>query len=296
MNKTSDIPFFDDWLKGFLSQTAYSCTSSGKKSDAEKIPIQDVIKKIDLIPVTIKTPEILRQNILDACYQASIAPNPSSDANAKTRTELQSFLSDLPKAKQNIQLLFNFIDKHPYYIKLAFDLDENPKLKTSSSGYQKISKLEILLADLEAGLMDFDADYDHPALISSSDFTYGPFEFAFDLNKDWKSKGTNASEAGVNILQTGLMFHLAYLFRYFSMNTPRQEREPFSRGPFFKNDILEIDGEAMLKEGKPHHHLVAVLTNAVFEKKFTSHDVKDRLDSISKPKAGTKHSPIFIGW
>lgn len=296
LNSILEPQAFYDWVNKFSTKSAYVCSAGQKKDDAVKLPIKDVFDKVSSISVSIKTAKVLELNLLRACYLASNAPNPEQDVHAKTREELQLFVSSLPNALNNIKSLSSFISEHRQYSLKALSQTDTPysgEVRTSSPlSLQKLNYLESLLADYEAGLIDFNINDDHVALIDGSDFQYGPFEFNLDLNKDWKSKGTKDSNNGKNILETGLMFHLAYLFRYFSMETP-----PQNHSCFFDSDILVIDSVRMLKEGKPYHHLVAALTNAVFETKYSSRDVKDRLDSILKPKATANFiPPVFIGW
>jgi len=166
-------------------------------------------------------------------------------------------------------------------------------LQTIGLSSTRLERLTSLLLDLKDGLLEFQDDPDHPALISSSDFQYGPFEFDFDLNVNLKHKGTKLEEEGKNIIHTGLMFHLTYLFRYFT-----RQLVPKTSPAFFNGDILMLDMVRMIKVGKPYGQHVAALVNAVFNEKYSTRNVKDRLDSLYKttPGSKTKKNPVFIGW
>lgn len=296
LNSISEPQVFYDWVNKFLNKKTYICPAGQKKADAVKHPIKIIFEKVNSIPVSIKTTKILELNLLRACYLASNATSPELDEGAKTRAELQSFLSSVPDVLSKIKSINSFISEHHNYSLKAYsqtDKSNSGEVRTTSQiSLQKLKSLEVLLEDFEAGLIDFNSNADHVALIELTDFRYGPFEFNLDLNKDWKSRGIKKSNQGVNVLETGLMFNLAYLFRYFSMKTP-----PLNQFNFFDNDILVIDSVRMLKDGKPSLHLVAAITNCVFETKYSSRDVKDRLDSMSKPtKAANFIPPVFIGW
>ncbi len=289
---------FCKWISKFSNKTAYVCT----KSDCVKYAINKTLAELTSIKIKTKDVNILELNILRACYLASEAEMPEKDWRAQNRNELKSFMDSLPIALQNIYLLLNFISSNKSFSAKAFAVtgsDNSKKTNTESpSDYKKLKDLEHLLVDYESGLMDFSSDHDHVALISSSDFIYGPFEFNYDLNSEWKSKGTKSSDMGKNIIEAGLMFHLAYLFRYFTMDSP-----PVIPGQVFfdKDEILLIDSVKMLKDGKPHFHLIANFTNAVFATKYSSRDIKDKLDSLLKTHSKSAPDlkiipPVFIGW
>lgn len=290
----SDVESFNLWVsKSLLTKQSYFCQAGKAKSDATKQPINKVFDNILSIPVTVKTAHILQLNIFRACYLACEAETPDKDIHAQSRTESQDFLTQLPVALESVKSLVDFITRYRYLSAIAItETNNSEQVSTpSDSGFQRLSMLGKLIDDLEAGLLDFKNDNDHIALISGSDFTYGPFDLSIDLNKEWKSKGVSSVGEGVNIIETGLMFHLTYLFRFFSTENPDQNFTSF-----FNENILMLDSVRMIKTGKPQHHLVALIVNAVFDTKYSSTDVKDRLNSIKKPKANSKVPPVFIGW
>jgi hypothetical protein len=154
----------------------------------------------------------------------------------------------------------------------------------SKIGVKKVREIEHLLEQYRAGL-EAVKDFDHPIHLSIDLFCYGPFQWGIPIEK-WRFKKQN-------VLQAGLIFHLSYLFRYF---TCAELPEPLDAR--FKGWELEFYGP-MLECGAPHTELVAPLVNAVFNTKLTTTQVMHRLKDLRRRKSkGSRHinRPAFIGW
>lgn len=293
----SDPAEFQAWIKAFKGKTGWVCPSKAPKSDAKKRPISETLQSIaNNIAPQRGSAATLELNLLYACFLTSRAPAPEQDVCAETRRELATEQADRPKALRALQELQNYLEAQRPTALRAMAQTDDPAVKVSSHATalsaQRLDAMRALLSDFEHGLFEFNVNSDHYALISSSDFCYGPFEFDFDLNTTWKKKGTSSDDGGMNVIHTGLMFHLSYLFRYFTCETLPKT------AAFFRNDILVLDGVRMISVGEPHGAYVAALTNVVFGEKYSSRDVKDRLDALYAPTPGstTAKNPIFIGW
>jgi hypothetical protein len=295
----SDPDQFDNWRENF-KQTAYGVTYSKEakehKAKAIKTSINNILNEISGIPVQRRSTETLELNLLYACFMATRTPAPELDAYAETRKELAAEKESRASAVKSLSSIQNYIDDHRAIALKAIAQTDDPLVKVAPQptnlSAHRLESLEKLLIDFEHGLMEFQDDPNHLALISSADFRYGPFEFDFDLNSEWKHKGTKLKDEGMNMIHTGLMFHLTYLFRYFTGETLPKT------AAFFSGDILVLDGVRMIYCGKPYGQHVAALINAVFNEKYPSIAVKNNLDALYKPTPGSKitKNPLFVGW
>ncbi len=267
------------------------------KSEAVKSPISQIFERVNEIPLKRGSHQQLELNLLYACYMASKAPPPDLDSSAIARRTFAAEKKVRPSVMIAISKLREYCDAHPQTAKKALAESSLPSplfnSPVAAAIAYKFDQLKETLAELEAGLVAFEHDVDHIALISSDDFQYGPFEFHRAIS-DWKNKGTKKEDLGKNVIQVGLMFHLTYLFRYFS--SPDKTTAPIS----LSGDILLLNGVQSIAIGRPYSHLVAALTNAVFKQQFSSGDVKSRLDNLSYVTPGAKTQrkakPLFIGW
>jgi hypothetical protein len=295
----SDTDKFKSWIEQFRNIQSFVRPAGSLKKDKDsaiKRPIKETLKAIQDISVRPGLPATLELNLLYACFLASKTPPPDNDIFAQGRLALRLEREQRPEALSAISTLLDYISDNSVIVRVATALTDNPKITIAHQptplSVKNFELLQKLLRDLKQGLLEL-SNPRHPALITSDDFHYGPFEFDFDLNLELKRKGTKKEDLGMHMIHTGLMFHLTYLFRYFTSKI-----KPPRSAAFFDKDILVLDSVRMIYVGKPYGRLVAALTNAVFKERYSSRDVKDRLDSLYKltPGSKTKKNPVFTGW
>ena len=294
----SDPSHFETWIKNFKGTAGWVC-SAKPQSEPEKQVVSETLQSISTIQVQRRSAATLELNLLYACYMASKALAPELDINSQVRNELAAERKCRPQTLKSIAILLDYIQHYRTTASKAIAQTYNSQKKAvhkpTNLSSQKLEALEEILADLEQGLMDFEVDPNHIALISSADFCYGPFEVNFDLNTELKRKATNQGEHGMHLNHTGLMFHLTYLFRYFTSNSLTDISALYR---FFHGDILVLAGVRMIDGGRPYGGHVAALTNAVFKEQYSSSDVKDRLRALyaCTPGSKTAKKAIFAGW
>lgn len=171
-----DPSAFKAWIEKFKKTQAWICPVKSDKSDAVKHPIIETLKGIHSITVQRGSTEILEQNLLYACYMASKAPLPDLDGFAGIRKEFATELGERTAAIDAASALLGYIEAHRLTALRAIAQLEAPPgkfiLGHTNLSAQRLESLEKALADLEQGLMDFRADKNHPAQISSAEFCY----------------------------------------------------------------------------------------------------------------------------
>lgn len=281
---------FDDWIGQFRTRPAP--LYGNQATLIEKCPVAEILKRASLIKLARGTPTRLELNILRACFDAAMAPHPDEDDAAKHRRDFEERFGQLSDHRKDVDRVCAYLVDERAMARKAMThsgrLGDTSSLSVSTVAGADVDELTKLLLRYKRGLERI-GDFDHPAHISEEDFRYGPFELHDALYK------LLAKPKGIN--QTGLMFHLAYLFRYFTSQAQPPSHVEIGR------DILDVHG-VMLSKGRPHHELVAALVNAVFKTKLSAHNVKDRLRDLyrfskgshkpSSPRA-VKHTR-FLGW
>lgn len=287
---SNPVKHFNDWKGLFKTRSAALCGSQATL--ITKCPVADILTKSSSIALARGTPTRLELNILRACFDAEMAPHPDKDEAAQHRRIFKERFRKLTDHRKDVDRVCTYLAYEGAMARKAMIHSDysghTSSLSASTLAAADVDELTNLLIRYQRGLERI-SDFDHPAHISEEDFRYGPFELHGDLYRLLtKPKEIN---------QTGLMFHLAYLFRYFTS----QEQPPSHID--IGRDILDVHG-VMLSTGRPHLELVAPLVNAVFKTKLSAQNVKDRLRDLyrfskgshkpSNPRA-VKHT-LFLGW
>ena len=281
---------FQDWADEFKHRPASIYDVQGNL--VKKCLVKDILGNVLKLKLARRDSPKLEQNVLYACFKAATAPPPDEDSAAKHREFFKEQFSLIDSHRQDVARIRDYLaDQREMACKAMAHADPpgaQRRHHVTNIVLAEVDDFMKVLSRYETGLTHI-ADWDHPAHISADDFRYGPFEMHNDLYEMLAKPK--------NINQTGLMFHLAYLFRYFTSHTSSIPRIDIGR------DILDVQGE-MLSDGRPHHELVAPLVNAVFDLTLSASKVKDRLRDLVRFTKGSlkpenplilKH-PVFVGW
>jgi hypothetical protein len=295
-----------DWAANFKNKHYSAYAADGKL--LKKRPISELLEVIKKKPLARGTHDRLVANILHACFMAADAPDPETDEAAEHRKQLTDELNRMRVHKEDVVRVRIYLDDHPDMANRAM-AHASPsgayrRHSVTKSTSSRLNDLRSMLSEYENGLHHLgDSKNLHPAHSSADDFRYGPFELDLDNNDLY-----NLAPKLKDINQTGLIFHLTYLFRYFTTN----ELPPLNIeiGKFLwaqveiGREILDVSG-IMLSSGRPHADLVAPLVNTVFKSKLSASNVKDRLRDLYRFSEGTitkakfpkaRKLPLFVGW
>jgi hypothetical protein len=179
-----------------------------------------------------------------------------------------------------------FLGKHSELAKKAIAVGSRERGAKAPPAGEALLELQELLVQYLSGLEELE-DFDHPAHITSADFEYPPFEFWIPID-NWVNKRRNLAQAG-------LIFHLTYLFRYFTSPTLPEHIDAR-----FIDWRFEFYGPMLTGFGKAHAKLVAPLVNAVFQTKYSPVQVRNWLKELTirrKSKGSNLRNPVrFSGW
>jgi hypothetical protein len=235
--------------------------------------------------------EVVRSNILSACFQASIAVNPDTGPEGQRRLAEKTIRNRLGDHRAEVDEVIEFLDQANDMAAKAMSCGiaspgRQPS-QISKAGYDNVLALSELLIRYRAGL-ELVSKIDHPIHIASRDFQYGPFRFNYYID-EWKYKGGDIRHAG-------LMFHLSYLFRYFTC-----EYLPQGIECTMQSGLLRFYGP-MLECGRPHTEIVSALVDAVFKCNLSPERVRDRLRDLGRGASKGNRRPRskpqigFVGW
>ena len=275
---------FESWQLAFRKRPAFVAGTATTLAHTRLV--SELLADIEDVPLARRTHAALQHNVLLACYSAELAPDPERDEAANDRARLRSDHKALLPHAQSVRRVLDFATKHREMTEKAMSCSTESNVGAiSSDGQADVEELVRLLSRYGAGL-EAVMDVDHPIHIAASDFRYGPFEFDVSV-QTWHFKVQDVNSVG-------LMFHLAYVFRYFTC-----EDLPENIDAQFRDDtgVLDLHGH-MLDCGEPHSELVAPLVNAVFKAKFSAARVRDRLRDLSRKSKGSHYfnRAHFVGW
>ena len=287
-NRPLKRPKLEEWVAEFEKKVAFTAGERGCPPGRQ--PVRTILKKFEQLKLCRGTHGQLQRNALYACYQARYAANPDQHVAAAERNELREGHKALEGHLIQVNGMLAFLERHASMAKKAvavgFGRDGNTVLPMGKAG-ETLQELKQVLLQYRRGLEEIE-DFDHPIHITSADFEYRPFEFDIPIHV-WHNKTKN-------LAHVGLMFHLTYLFKYFT--SPNLPQRIDAR---FVDWRLEFNGP-MLKGsgGKAHSEIVAPLVNAVFQSRYSPLQVQNRLKdlTIRKKSKGSelRNAAIFIGW
>ena len=282
------LPQFQEWAHEFRTKLAFVAGVLGEPPD--KQPVHAILDKFKQLKLVRGTHEQLQRNALYACYQAAHAGDPDQHSSAKERKEFRESYQALTGHLVHVNQALAFIHNHATMAQKGLAIGSvepgNKPLPMDKAG-AALAELQQLLEQYRGGLEEIQ-DFDHPLHITSVDFWYPPFEFSIPIY-NWHNKKKN-------LPQVGLIFHLTYLFKYFTC--PDLPENIDAR---FNEWRLEFYGPMLRDCGKAHTELVAPLVNAVFPKaKLSPLQVQNRLkELVSRQKskgAKLRNQVRFIGW
>jgi len=254
---------FANWSTVFVKKTTYigmPKTECGYEATSVQ-KVLDSFKEIKLINGNV---EMLRRNALYACYQAQRAQRfldeggiPPSD---KLRKENDLGLAALKKAIDALDQVATLLKKHEDVMILGLgfpnsflEIEPKKKIGSPSEAYRNtLFCVEKLLAVARK--------IDHPEFVGLLNpyVDDGADPFLLYNRKETRSE---ASGPKPNVIEVGLIFHLAYLFRYYTGGGAEQANYIYPR------DSGEFVFEGpMLRGGEPCMDLVTPLFNATFHK------------------------------
>lgn len=289
---------FEQWEAKFRSKFTY-VIDRDVKDEFVRVPLQPALEKIRKLKVQTKDVQCLEKNLIFACYQASHTKNVDDYSAANARRNREILLLQMGKQKESVNNLLAFISLNRAaavgFFNKSRRMPTEGRHTVDAPASDKAEILNSLLAEYKYGL-DKDAVNPVPIGVDAA-FSYGPFIFDKEADDIVKREPPNVAELG-------LMFHLVYLFRYFTTKSaPQASTDTFTRHSEFVGDELIIQGEMLHGEGSPNYALVAILVNATFNKKYRASDVKLRLkDLLGPPRnvatklAGKKRYIDFAGW
>ena len=273
---------FEKWAESFRGKPAPIYTGLGKK----KPKVHEILAEFHGIELFQPNVDTLQRNALYACYQAKFCRDPNTDASAKERAGFIDSHKELPTHFNEVRSVLGYLTQYngiPGRAMSAAVADADNKWPATQVTPQGSKKREELTSLLRLYLTGLESTKKSPRLYY---FRIGPLEVTLSRYR-WARK--------VDIRQIGLMFHLAYLFRYFTAEILPDELDVRDVG----QGLLEIYGP-MLKGGDPHTELIAPLVNATFgaEAEYQSEDVRDLLNDLNRRTKGAKlpKRPQFIGW
>lgn len=289
---------FDNWAMKFRSKHTY-ILDRDVEDEFVRVSLQPTLETIRKLTVEIKDAHCLEKNLIFACYQASHAKNADEYAAAIARKNREILALQMNKQKESVSNLLAFIFRNRTtavgFFNKARRMPIEGRHAVDAPASDKVDILNSLLGEYEYGLAK---DVVNPVPIGvDAAFSYGPFLFDKEATDIVRREPPNVAELG-------LIFHLVYLFRYFTSKSTRQgSTDTFALHSEFFGEELRVQGEMLHAEGKPNYALVAILVNATFNKKYRANDMKLRLkdllappSNVAKKLAGKKRYIDFAGW
>jgi hypothetical protein len=282
---------FLDWVPLFNARSA--AIYGRHRKLVTKRTVNAILAGASKLAVARGTPAQLQANLLYACFRAESAVASGDCAAAEHRKTFEAEFALLKDHHDDVLRARNHLVGHRDMALKAMAHAETSRGSSrqlvDESAIARIDGLRSLLDLYEHGLAEI-CDFNHVSHISAMDFRCGPFEFDDDLYDDRQTRS--------DVYETGLMFHLAYLFRYFTSAAPPPSWVDIG------GNILDVNG-FMLSTGRPHNDLIAPLVNAVFATKMSASAVKDRLRDLNRFSKGSckpsalprpRKSILFVGW
>ncbi|MDD5384545.1 MAG: hypothetical protein PHG89_06665 [Gallionella sp.] len=288
---------FEKWAAGFRTKYTYV-----RDSDAEgklsRAPLHQTLEQIRRMKVWVGDGACFEKNLIFACYQAAHTKKPEEYAAARARQEREKLLLQLQSQMKHARGVLGFITNNPSTVigcyRKSNGMPSEGRNLVLATPDEKMDMLAGLLAEYEYGLAK-DAK-DELAIGVHCLFGFGPFLYdkeALDIEK----------REAPNVAELGLIFHLTYLFRYFTAESEPRQSKDNTNDSGFVGDELRVYGEMLNDGGKPYYAQVAALVNATLGKKFHSDDMKLRLkDLLAPPKRASAKLPgkkkyiEFAGW
>ncbi len=232
------------------------------KPAQEKIPVAETLNKAASIKFVIGTAKELISNLQYACFQAQQALK-KSEADVKSygdqlRAEHKAGILALQDAKKPLQHLITIFDQNRDVViaALGYPLAE-PAQPSRSSPIEAASNLRRTLHMLLA-VARHTREEDFIGLLDPLvDCLEGPLLL---YNREQNRGGTTGPQP--NAIENGLLFHLSYLFRYYTGGGAEAKAHHYVH-PQPSGELL-FEGP-MLCTGRPHLDLVAHLFNATFK-------------------------------
>jgi hypothetical protein len=247
--------------------------------------------------VWVKDSTCLEKNLLFACYQAAHTKKPTEYSSARVRRERERMVLQIQSQMKLAKELLGFISANPNTVIGCYKNTKGMPWKDRdlvlATPEEKLGMLSGLLAEYEYGL-EKDAK-DELALCVTNSYGFGPF--LYDKEASYVERREKP-----NVAELGLIFHLIYLFRYFTAESePKQSKNNISDSGFF-DDKLVVLGEMLDNGGKPCYTQVAALVNTTLNKRYKPADIKLRLKDLLSPsekdksKGYKKKYIVFAGW
>jgi hypothetical protein len=277
---------FEHWCQVFRGKQTWRFRDEARD---ERVSVATLLSDVMALKLRWGTPEQLVANIVHACYCASKAPDPRNDSNAIERRQIRADISTIREMRDLVGRILAYLPEHRRLVDIAFENVPAEKRKAVYASSQvpndEAGDLIPLMHDLHVGLSAI-SDERHRIHLKPAILLCGPFNLDVDVD-------LHESDIG-SINQTGLIFHLAFLFRLFTASK--------AIGKSLQVDasgIVAVEGRP-LDVGKPHFSLVASLVNAALPAgmRLTPRSAMYRLrDLYRRTKGATfKKRPSFIGW
>ena len=288
---------FEKWADVFRTKFTF-VTDSDADGKLSRVPLQQTLEKIRRTKVWANDAACLEKNLLYACYQAANTKKPEEYSAARARQGREQLLLQMKSQKKFVKGLIEFISRNPnavmgFFSKAQKMPTDGRNMVLATSG-EKLTLLTGLLTEYDYGLKK-DIDIQFPLGVDT-EFRFGPFLFDKEASEIERREPPN-------IVELGLIFHLVFLFRYFTAESAPGASQNSSVNSEFCGDELMVRGQMLNDGGKPCYAYVAALVNATLGKKFHPNDMKLRLkdllaltDKASAKLAGRKKYIEFAGW
>ncbi len=300
---------FEQWMKSFLNKpvphksitTAHfeplgksplNTPVSKKKNkiktvDFKMIDLNGTIAEIKKFKLARGDHGMLVKNLLYACYQAVHAVDPAKDDLQIERNEYRSKIARLPTVVKKIDALLASIEAEHDLVSLALKHTRHTRIGSDCvfdwEGFELPAIIESLLTHLRNELSQM-CGPEHPGLLDFDlDYLYGPLYFLENWNREKSSEKSSTStfvfpaSKKTEANQLGLIFHLVYLIRYFTVS---------DLGPNCKAQLTSdgelIDLGRMINSDVIKQEVVAQLYNAAFA-------ARDRIEADRRKKARQKN-------
>ena len=295
-----DSDAFKSWSAEYGKRSAFRGIKAEAKwgNSTEKTPIKISLYEISEM-ATDPSPDLLISNVLYACYQAENASKLKIDPAAKRREDFKGAFDALYKHQQAIRDVADLFRRHPDAMIAALNYpsdnplsqgDRDANVESKIKSVQTVLAIPSVLEQVLAGFHESKADDEPYFLDMVANEVEGPFLF---LNRNDrrgpKSNGKRRTFQG--LVRDGLLFHLTYLFRFFTRTDEEKRLNFFAR--MTPEGRLAFLGP-MINVGDPNRDLVAHFFNATFpaasqSESFTGQIVSDRLATLlSPPRKRTK--------
>lgn len=292
---------FEDWKDAFSELSAYRGIQAERDEGKEMTPIESTLKKIDALAKDDLPAGFLRKNVLYACYQAAQSLKSGRDPGDERREELKQSFESLFNQTKKLKAVAELLASNPEAVKLAVDyFNTVPSIRKEHSTHLRGTSMSGSLVDALHRVVDFSARYkDDPRMVTGDmfyDCAEGPFLF-FNRN-DNRYRSSARTYTHRRLVWLGLIFHLTYLFRYFSCTSEDRGVQSKMRS----DGELQIEGR-MLTSGKNKYSYIAHLLNALLKPKTAfqatdSKKVESDLDGLLNPnklKKGKANLLIYVG-